>query len=59
MCKVITRLAFKVMHWNTPKLLGLNYKSKGEDNRRIRSGGILRGSQHFGVEGRPRIPRWD
>jgi hypothetical protein len=38
--------------WCTLKLLDrLNYKSKGENNGRIRSWGIFPGSQHFGGRG--------
>jgi hypothetical protein len=34
--------------WRTPKLFdGLNYESKGEDNERRRSWGVLLGSLHF------------
>jgi hypothetical protein len=38
--------------WHTPRLLdGLNYESKGENNERKRSWGVLFSSQHFGGRG--------
>ncbi len=46
------QLHSKYASWRTPKLLdGLNYESKGEDNRKRRSWGVFPGSQHFGGRG--------
>ncbi len=41
-------------------LEGLKYESQTENNRRVRSGGTLLGSQHFeGVKGHAGAPGWD
>jgi hypothetical protein len=38
----------QLITWHTPKLLGgLNYESKGENNKRIRSWSVFPSSQHF------------
>ncbi len=48
-CKVNYFLQQKLMH---PKLLdGLNYESKGKDDERRKSWGVLPRSQHFGGKG--------
>jgi hypothetical protein len=52
----------KETHVDAPpssKLLnGFNCESKDEDNRRRKSWGAFLNSQHFGVEGHAKAPRW-
>jgi hypothetical protein len=45
--------------WRTPKLFnGLNCKSKGENNKRIRSWGTFPRSQHFEIKGCVGVLKW-